>query len=91
MNSPNKSNLTPPQARTSADMESRIDRAVSRWNAYKSDPMHAPAPTDAEMQLAQLYGTLVSPLYRAGERIQQQENRALDKLIEEQLATAQGR
>jgi len=28
MNSPNKSNLTPPQARTSADMESRIDRAI---------------------------------------------------------------
>lgn len=28
MNSPNSSNLTPPPARTSADMESRIDRAI---------------------------------------------------------------
>jgi len=28
MNSPNSNNLMPPQARTSADMESRIDRAI---------------------------------------------------------------
>jgi hypothetical protein len=28
MNSPNSNNLTPPQARSSANMESRIDRAI---------------------------------------------------------------
>ncbi len=28
MNSPNSNNLTPPQSRTSEDMESRIDRAI---------------------------------------------------------------
>lgn len=28
MNSPNSSNLTPPQSHTSVDMESRIDRAI---------------------------------------------------------------
>jgi hypothetical protein len=28
MNSPNSNNLTPPQSRTSADIQSRIDRAI---------------------------------------------------------------
>ena len=76
---------------TDAQEEAHIDRAVARWNAYKSDPTHAPPPTNEEVQLASLYGGIVSPLYSASQRIQQQENRALDALIEERLATAQGR
>jgi cell wall-associated NlpC family hydrolase/ribosomal protein S18 acetylase RimI-like enzyme len=76
---------------TDAVEESRIDRAVARWNAYKSDPRNAPVPSNEEMQLANLYGTLASPIYRAQEQIFQQENAAIRRMIEEELATAQGR
>jgi len=76
---------------TDAQEEAHIDRAVARWNAYKADPTHAPPPTNEEVQLASLYGGIVSPVYRVSEQIQQQQNRAIDKLIEDHLAAAQGR
>ena len=69
----------------------RIDRAVSRWNAYKADPAHAPVPTNEEVQLASLYGNIVSPLYRIESQQDEQQNRAIRSMVEEQLATRQGR